>query len=94
MSGDFDGNYIRQYYGVPATLGTRVIVDGRPGVIVGFQDGKLLVHFASDGTVGVCHPTWHMVYIAMDGTVAWTSEPCDCSIRCRADAVRLRRAGA
>ncbi len=53
--------YIRGQYGVPAEMDGHVIVDGRPGLIVGAQDAHLLVEFDEDETLP-CHPTWRVEY--------------------------------
>jgi len=57
--------YIRFYYDVPAWPGRRVVVDGKPGVIVGGRDAYLLVRFA-DGVMP-CHPTWRVEYVEEAG---------------------------
>ncbi|MEU4229454.1 hypothetical protein AB0F17_34600 [Nonomuraea sp. NPDC026600] len=56
--------YVRLYYGVPAYRGDRVVVDGRPGRIVGFRDARLRVRFDEQPRlVAPCHPTWRAVYV-------------------------------
>lgn len=55
--------YIRDYYGMAAEIGQRVVVDGRLGRIVGFDGAYLRVLF--DGAVLPvnCHPTWCVTYL-------------------------------
>jgi len=62
---DFD--YIRSYYGVPACVGRRVTVDGRPGVIAKDQGHYIGVLFDSDKPkhISCCHPTWRVEYQGM-----------------------------
>ena len=60
---DADGGwYVRSCYGVPARVGTRVVVDGVAGAIAGFNGQYLLVTL--DGSLGVhvYHPTWRVLY--------------------------------
>lgn len=56
---------IRDYYGVPAKRGMRVIVDGKPGIITGTTRGPmhLRVRFdhAPKHTIPT-HPTWEVEY--------------------------------
>ena len=62
------GRYVREYYQVPAVIGMRVIVDRRPGVIVGFAGSDLLAQL--DDTPGIdvpCHPTWRVTYLDPEG---------------------------
>jgi hypothetical protein len=47
------GAYVRHFYGVPAEKGMRVVVDGKPGVIAGFDGYAEPVR---------CHPTWRVQY--------------------------------
>lgn len=56
-------DYIRRTYGVPATEGRRVTVDGQPGVITGADrsGARLQVQF-DDGYSVPAHPTWHVDY--------------------------------
>lgn len=51
--------YVRDYYGVPAEIGRRVTVSGRPGIIVEDRGNYIGVNFDSDkpGLVYPCHPT-------------------------------------
>jgi len=56
--------YIRDYYKVPAVKGRRVIVYGKPGVIVGSSGPHLLVNFDEDKSTlfKPCHPTAEVQY--------------------------------
>jgi hypothetical protein len=56
--------YIRSAYGVPAEIGRRVTVDGKPGIIVADRGAHLGVTFdhQKPGVVSCCHPTWRVVY--------------------------------
>lgn len=56
-------DYIRSYYGVPAEVGTRVIVDGEPGVITGFHDARLMVQLDGQPFPVTAHPTWRVTYL-------------------------------
>lgn len=62
--------YIRSRYGVPAELGRRVTVDGRPGVIAADCGHYIGVNFddAKPGVVANAHPTSEVEYLDM-GTV-------------------------
>ena len=57
--------YIKDYYGVPAALGRRVIVNGRPGIIAADRGHYIGVNFDSDkpGVISNCHPTWMVEYL-------------------------------
>ena len=52
--------YVRQAYGVDYKTGERVIVDGKPGVIVSFPDQHLGVRFDGEKRTTRCHPTWRV----------------------------------
>ncbi|MDP2848958.1 MAG: hypothetical protein Q8O35_12335 [Humidesulfovibrio sp.] len=56
--------YVRHTYGVPADFGRRVVVEGRPGVIVKDCGNYIGVNFDADkpGVILPCHPTWEVVY--------------------------------
>lgn len=56
------GEYCRAYYGVPAYPSTRVIADGKPGVITGFDGQYIMVQLDGENHSGKWHPTWHMDY--------------------------------
>lgn len=59
--------YVRDYYGVPAATGRRVVVDGKPGVIAEDRGHHIGVLFDKDqpGHVFPCHPTWRVEYQGM-----------------------------
>ena len=56
--------YVKQQYGVPADIGRRVTVDGKPGVIAEDLGHHIGVNFDADkpGHISHCHPTWRVVY--------------------------------
>ena len=54
--------YHRDTYGVPAYVGVRVAMEGKPGVITGSSGPHILVLFDGDKTPVPCHPTWEMTY--------------------------------
>lgn len=56
--------YVREYYGVPAEIGRRVVVGGKPGVIAEDRGHYIGVNFDADkpGIVRNCHPTCDVVY--------------------------------
>lgn len=57
--------YVRDYYGVPAKRGQRIIVDGRPGVITSFDRSGAHINVRLDGDKHPtpCHPTWRVEYL-------------------------------
>lgn len=63
-----DGLYIRDYYGVPAWTGGRIIYSGghvpQPGTITGFDGPHLLVRLDGEQEVDNYHPTWCIEYVA------------------------------
>jgi hypothetical protein len=56
-------DYIRGHYGVPATIGGRVLFEGRSGSIVGTSDHYLLIKLDDEKIPDVFHATWHMEYV-------------------------------
>ncbi len=48
--------YVQQYYSVPACIGRRVVVDGKPGVIAKDRGHYIGVNFDSDkpGVISNC----------------------------------------
>lgn len=56
--------YVRQYYGVPAVIGRRVSINGKPGVIAADRGHYIGVNFDSDKPGVICnaHPTWMAEY--------------------------------
>jgi hypothetical protein len=61
--------YVRTTYGVPAKRGMRVTVDGVPGVITSFRDGKIRVRFDGRRHSVPAHPTWRADYDPGDLTM-------------------------
>lgn len=59
--------YIRNYYSVPAEIGRRVEVDGKPGIIAEDRGHYIGVNFDKDkpGAISNCHPTWRVEYADM-----------------------------
>jgi hypothetical protein len=56
--------YVRDYYGVPAATGRKVVMNGRPGIIAEDRGHYIGVNFDDQppGTVVNAHPTWKMTY--------------------------------
>lgn len=59
--------YVRQYYGVPAEIGRRVIVYGKPGIIAAGRGHYIGVNFDADrpGLIRNAHPTSDVEYLGM-----------------------------
>lgn len=59
--------YVREQYKVPAEIGRRIRMDGRPGIIIADRGHYVGVNFDADkpGVVKNCHPTWRMEYLEM-----------------------------
>jgi len=59
--------YVRQYYGVPACIGRRVMVYGEPGIIAEDRGHYIGVNLDSDkpGRVSNYHPTDGVQYLGM-----------------------------
>lgn len=55
---------IREFYNVPAKRGMRVVVDGKPGVIVGSRSDSMHLNVRFDGIDYPLpvHPTWRVEY--------------------------------
>jgi len=62
--------YVREHYGVPASIGMRVTVNGKPGIIAEDMGHHIGVNFDSDkpGHISPAHPTWKVEYGEM-GTI-------------------------
>jgi hypothetical protein len=60
-------SYVQQYYGVPAEIGRRVLVYGKPGVIAEDRGHYIGVNLDEDKPGRVCsyHPTDGVVYLGM-----------------------------
>lgn len=52
--------YVRRYYAVDYHRGDRLIVDGRPGLLVSFPGQYLGVRFDGEKFTTPCHPTWRV----------------------------------
>lgn len=59
--------YACRYYGVPACIGRRVTVAGKPGIIAEDRGHYIGVNFDDDkpGVIKNAHPTWEVVYLGM-----------------------------
>ncbi|SEG21812.1 hypothetical protein [Marinobacterium lutimaris] len=59
--------YVQKYYSVPACIGRRVEVSGRPGVIAQDCGHYIGVNFDTDkpGQISPCHPTWKVEYLGI-----------------------------
>lgn len=59
-----DCEYVRRHYGVPAEIGRRVVVYGKPGVIAADRGHYLGVNFDADkpGVIHNAHPTSEVEY--------------------------------
>lgn len=57
-------DYIRSFYSVPACIGRRVTIDGKPGVIAADRGNYIGVNFDCDkpNLIKNAHPTWEVVY--------------------------------
>jgi len=56
--------YVRQHYNVPAVIGRRVVVDGKPGIIAADRGHYIGVNFdaSKPGAIANAHPTWRVEY--------------------------------
>lgn len=56
--------HVRDYYGVPAAIGRRVVIGGKPGIIAEDRGHYIGVNFDSDkpGVIRNAHPTSEVVY--------------------------------
>lgn len=59
--------YVREYYGVPAEIGRRVVISGKPGIISADRGGYIGVTFDSDKPFVVrnAHPTSEVEYLEL-----------------------------
>jgi hypothetical protein len=57
-------DYVVSHYGVPACIGRRVIVNGRPGIIAEDLGHHIGVNFddTKPGVIFPAHPTWKVEY--------------------------------
>ena len=58
-----DGALIRAQYGVPATIGARVLHRDTPATITGFTGSYLLLNGDGGAPLGAFHPTWQITYL-------------------------------
>lgn len=56
--------YVREHYAVPAEIGKRVVVYGKPGIIAEDRGHYIGVNFDENkpGVILNCHPTSEVVY--------------------------------
>lgn len=59
--------YVRERYGVPAEIGRRVLVNGKPGIIAADRGHYIGVNFDADkpGFIHNAHPTADVDYLEM-----------------------------
>lgn len=59
--------YVQQYYGVPAEMGRRVVVNGKPGIIAEDRGHYIGVNFDTDkpGVIHNVHPTDGVEYLGI-----------------------------
>lgn len=59
--------YVREYYGVTACIGRRVVAMGKPGIIAEDRGNYIGVNFDEDkpGVIFNCHPTYEVEYLEM-----------------------------
>jgi hypothetical protein len=59
--------YASKYYSVPADIGRRVTVNGKPGIIAADRGHYIGVNFDAHkpGDIRNCHPTDHVDYLEM-----------------------------
>lgn len=59
--------YVRDFYGVPACIGRRVEVGGKPGVIAEDRGNYIGVNFDADrpGVIRNAHPVSDVTYLGM-----------------------------
>lgn len=64
LGGIMDCEYVRDYYGVPACIGRRIIFNKRPGIIAEDRGHYIGVNFDTDkpGIVFNVHPTDDVKY--------------------------------
>lgn len=52
--------YVRRAYGIDYKVGDRLMIDGKPGMLVSFPEQYLGVRFDGSRHVSRCHPTWRV----------------------------------
>ena len=78
--------YARNYYKVPAFIGTRVRIEGREGVLVNHRPGDQYVYILINGekkSRGPYHPTDGIEYLGI-GNQTSNAEPADSTRRSEA----------
>lgn len=70
--------YVRQYYGVPAEIGRRIRISGKPGVISADRGQYIGVTFDSDRpyVIHSAHPTSEVEYLEMGALRKLTRAQC------------------
>ena len=58
--------YVREHYAVDFKRGDRVLMDGKPGVVVSFPGQYVGVRFDGEKHTSRCHPTWRLTKEAPD----------------------------
>lgn len=81
------GTYVRQHYNVPAEIDGRVVANGKPGSIVGFDGAHVLILLDGEERANPWHPTWEMVYETV--TPAGQAEEGLVSVRLLRNACRI-----
>ena len=68
---NYNCDYVRRHYNVPAEIGRRVIANGEPGVIIADRGHYIGVILDSDPKKRIrnYHPTWEMQYGEMAETL-------------------------
>lgn len=59
--------YVNEYYNVPACIGRRVEIDGKPGIVAADRGNHIGVNFDADkpGAISPAHPTWKVKYLGI-----------------------------
>ena len=52
--------YVRSHYGVDYKVGDRLVMNGRPGVLVSFPGPYLGIRFDGEKHTSRAHPTWRI----------------------------------
>jgi hypothetical protein len=56
-------SYIREYYGVPARVGARILYGDRLGGVVGAQNAHVLIQLDGETTARPYHPIGDLIYV-------------------------------
>ena len=59
-----DCAYVVEHYGVPAQIGRRIIMNGKPGIIAADRGNYIGINLDEDkpGMIVNAHPTWNIEY--------------------------------